>query len=114
RPARSSTPGMAARLAARPGAGPVLPRPATIRPSLDHWSCALSCHSMSLLDLSKWHGARSFWETRPLMPWTVGHQIQNGSEFPELVAQNFRNPHKLRPIASGWPTTQCSLLALLI
>src|SRR5438876_8469822 len=66
---------MAARLAASPGAGPVLPRPAKIRPNLDHSRCALSCPSMSLLDLSKWHGARSFWETRPLMPWTVGPRV---------------------------------------
>ena len=62
-PARSSTPGMAARLGASLGVGPVLPRPAKIRPNLDHSRCALSCPSMSLLDLSKWHGARSFWET---------------------------------------------------
>jgi hypothetical protein len=54
RPARSSTLGMAARLAASPGAGPVLPRPATIRPNLDHPRCALSYPSMSLLDFSEW------------------------------------------------------------
>src|SRR5438552_14287774 len=66
---------MAARLAASPGAGPVLPRPAKTRPNLDHSRYALSCPSMSLLDLSKWHGARSFWETRPLMPWTVGPRV---------------------------------------
>jgi hypothetical protein len=54
RPARSSTPGMAARLAASPGAGPVLPRPATILPNLDHPRCALSYLSMSLLDFSEW------------------------------------------------------------
>ena len=54
RPARSSTPGMAARLAASPGAGPVLPRPATIQPNLDHPRHDLSSLSMSLLDFSEW------------------------------------------------------------
>ena len=52
RPARSSTPGMAARLAVSPGAGPALPRPATIQPSLDHKRCALSYFWMSSPDLS--------------------------------------------------------------
>ena len=54
RPARSSTPGMAARLAASPGAGPVLPRPATIRTNLDHPRCAQLYPWMSLLDFSEW------------------------------------------------------------
>src|SRR6266481_1804481 len=53
RPARSSTPAMAARLAATPSAGLVLPRPATIRPNLDHSRGALSYPSMSSLDVSE-------------------------------------------------------------
>jgi len=44
---------MAARLAASPGAGFALPRPATIQPNLDHLRCSLSYFSMSSLDLSE-------------------------------------------------------------
>src|ERR1700730_477514 len=33
------------------------------------------------------------------------HQIQNGSEFPELVAQNFRNPHEMPVSLSKRPAS---------
>ena len=77
---------MAARLAASPGAGPVLPRPATIRPNLDHPRCALSYPSMSLLDSSEWplplRSAYNPWK----VPGAGAHQLVQTSSTTGMIS----------------------------